>query len=76
LAISLSLASSLTIDMVPLIDEIDAPLDMEVIPKYMTMLMDMLTVLGCEQCFVISHHFDESSEFVHRFDITTQGGEL
>ena len=70
LAISLSLASSLTVDMVPLIDEIDAPLDMEVIPKYMTMLMDMLTVLGCDQCFVISHHFDESSEFVHRFDIT------
>ena len=70
LAISLSLASSLTVDMVPLVDEIDAPLDMEVIPKYMTMLMDMLTVLGCDQCFVISHHFDESSEFVHRFDIT------
>lgn len=69
LALSLSLASSLTKGMIPLLDEIDSPLDIDMIPRCMDMLLEMLIMLKCEQCFVISHHFDNNSKFVYKFEI-------
>ena len=70
-ALSLALASSLTNDMVPLIDEIDAPLDVDKIASYADMLSKMMVTLNCEQCFVISHHMNSGfNQNIETVDIT------
>lgn len=72
LAISLSLASSLTIDMVPLIDECDAFIDEAMKGSFVLMLQEMMTTLGVEQMFLISHnaHAGQYDHIVHVLDIT------
>lgn len=55
LALSLSLASSLTPYNVPLIDEMDAALDAEMRDSFLMMLQEIMSVLKMEQMFIISH---------------------
>ena len=55
LALSLSLASSLTTYNVPLIDEMDAALDSEMRDSFLMMLQEIMSVLKMEQMFIISH---------------------
>lgn len=55
LALSLSLASSLTLYNVPLIDEMDAALDAEMRDSFLMMLQEIMSVLKMEQMFIISH---------------------
>jgi DNA repair exonuclease SbcCD ATPase subunit len=55
LALSLSLASSLTSYNVPLIDEMDAALDAEMRDSFLMMLQEIMSVLKMEQMFIISH---------------------
>lgn len=55
LALSLSLASSLTSYNVPLIDEMDAALDAEMRDSFLMMLQEIMSVLKMEQMFLISH---------------------
>jgi DNA repair exonuclease SbcCD ATPase subunit len=55
LALSLSLASSLTAYNVPLIDEMDAALDAEMRDSFLMMLQEIMSVLKMEQMFIISH---------------------
>ena len=74
LAISLSLASSLTLDMVPLADEADAFLDEAMKGSFVLMLQDMMTTLGVEQMFLISHNAQSGQyeHIVHVLDITEE----
>lgn len=74
LAISLSLASSLTIDMVPLIDECDAFIDEAMKGSFVLMLQEMMTTLGVEQMFLISHnaHAGQYDHIVYILDITEE----
>ena len=55
LALSLSLASSLTPYNIPLIDEMDAALDAEMRDSFLMMLEEIMSVLKMEQMFIISH---------------------
>lgn len=55
LALSLSLASSLTSYNIPLIDEMDAALDAEMRDSFLMMLQEIMSVLKMEQMFIISH---------------------
>ena len=55
LALSLSLASSLTPYNIPLIDEMDAALDAEMRDSFLMMLQEIMSVLKMEQMFIISH---------------------
>jgi DNA repair exonuclease SbcCD ATPase subunit len=55
LALSLSLASSLTEYKIPLIDEIDAYLDAHMRDSFLLMLQEIMVTLGMEQMFLISH---------------------
>jgi len=58
LALSLSLASSLTHYNVFLVDECDGYLDMEQSNLYVMMLQNVMNTMKIEQCFVVSHHIE------------------
>lgn len=64
LALSLSLSASLTTYSVPLVDEIDAYLDMSIRDGFILMLESMMSVLGMEQMFLISHNL-QKGQFGH-----------
>ena len=72
LALSLSLASSLTIDMVGLLDEIDAFTDAQFKDSYILMLSEIMTTLNIEQMFIISHNITpgQYENVVHVLNIT------
>ena len=53
LALSLSLASSMTSYNIPLVDEIDAYLDSSIRDDFILMLSNMMASLGMEQMFLI-----------------------
>jgi chromosome segregation ATPase len=68
----LSLASSLTIDMVGLLDEIDAFTDAQFKDSYILMLSEIMTTLNIEQMFIISHNITpgQYENVVHVLNIT------
>ena len=72
LALSLSLASSLTPYHVYLIDEIDAYIDAGMRDVFVLMLQEMMATLKSEQTFLISHSIqpEQYSHIVHTIDIT------
>lgn len=72
LAISLSLASTLTHYQVYLVDEIDAYIDSAMRDVFVMMLQEMMTTLKSEQMFLISHSIlpDQYSHIVHTIDIS------
>jgi DNA repair exonuclease SbcCD ATPase subunit len=72
LALSLSLSSSMTSYSVPLVDEIDAYLDMSIRDSFILMLESMMSVLGMEQMFLISHNLqkDQFNHIVYTVDIS------
>lgn len=72
LALSLSLASSLTNFNIPLVDEIDAYLDISIRDDFILMLEAMMTKLGMEQMFLISHNLQKGqyAHIVHTIDIS------
>lgn len=61
LALSLSLASSLTQYNVPLVDEIDAYLDGFMRDSFLMMLQEIMLTLKMEQMFLISHNIQPES---------------
>ena len=71
LALSLSLASSLTNFNIPLVDEIDAYLDLSIRDDFILMLESMMNKLGMEQMFLISHNLQKGqyAHIVHTVDI-------
>ena len=64
LALSLSLASSLTSYSIPLCDELDAYLDSSIRDDFILMLEAMMSTLHMEQMFLISHNL-QSGQFAH-----------
>jgi hypothetical protein len=72
LALSLSMASSLTHDMVPLVDEVDAYVDTHMKDSFISMLQEIMTTLNIEQLFLISHNMapGQYDHTVHILDIT------
>ena len=72
LALSLSLASSLTSYNVPLVDEIDAYLDASIRDDFILMLSAMMQTLGIEQMFLISHNLQKGQfdHIVHTIDLS------
>ena len=72
LALSLSLASSMTSYNIPLIDEIDAYLDSSIRDDFILMLSNMMASLGMEQMFIISHNLqkDQLEHIVSTVDIS------
>ena len=72
LALSLSLASSLTHFNIPLVDEIDAYLDISIRDGFILMLESMMNKLGMEQMFLISHNLQKGqyAHIVHTIDIS------
>lgn len=80
LALSLSLASSLTRYKVPLIDEIDAYLDTHIRDGFVLMLQEIMSTLKMEQLFLISHNIQpgQYGHIVHTIDLAKEiirGGE-
>jgi ABC-type microcin C transport system duplicated ATPase subunit YejF len=82
LALSLSLASALTTFNIPLVDEIDAYLDISIRDDFILMLEAMMSKLGMEQMFLISHNLQKGqfSHIVKTIDISeiinnSKGGE-
>ena len=59
LALSLSIASSLTQYKIPLCDELDAYLDATIRDDFIVMLESMMSMLGMEQMFLISHNLQK-----------------
>lgn len=72
LALSLSLASSLTPYHIYLIDEIDAYIDAGMRDVFVLMLQEMMSTLKSEQSFLISHSIqpNQYEHIVHTIDIT------
>ena len=72
LALSLSLAASLTHYSVPLIDEIDAYLDIAIRDGFILMLDSMMNAMGMQQMFLISHNLQKGQfeHIVHTVDIS------
>ena len=72
LALSLSLASSLTVDMVGLLDETDSAIDQAFKDSYVLMLSEIMTTLNMEQMFIISHNITpgQYENIVHVLNIT------
>lgn len=72
LALSLSLSASLTSFNIPLVDEIDAYLDMSFRDDFILMLESMMSKLGMEQMFLISHNLQKGQfeHIVHTIDIS------
>ena len=60
LAMSLSLASSMIPDFVPLVDELDAYLDTFMHEGFLLMLQEIMSTLRLDQMFLISHSIDPS----------------
>ena len=60
LAMSLSLASSMIPDFVPLVDELDAYLDTFMHEGFLLMLQEIMSTLRLEQMFLISHSIDQT----------------
>ena len=78
LALSLSLASSLTPYNIPLIDEMDAALDAEMRDSFLMMLQEIMSVLKMEQMFIISHSTQPGTydHTVHVINITEELSKL
>ena len=78
LALSLSLAASMSPYNVYLIDELDAYLDQSAKDGFVVMLQEMMVKLNCEQIFVISHSVgaDQYPHVVHTIDISKRIEEL
>lgn len=78
LALSLSLASSMTEYNCYLIDEIDAYLDQAAKDGFVSMLQEMMVTLNAEQIFIISHSVgaDQYPHIVHTIDISKRIEEL
>jgi ABC-type molybdenum transport system ATPase subunit/photorepair protein PhrA len=74
LALSLSLASSLTQYNIPLIDEMDAALDTEMRDSFLMMLQEIMAVLKMEQMFIISHSTQPGTydDMVHVVNISEE----
>lgn len=72
LAVSLSLGSLLTPYNIPLIDEIDGPLDKDKKDGFILMLQEIMAVLRIEQLFLISHTTEVGSyeHLIHYIDLT------
>jgi chromosome segregation ATPase len=72
LALSLSLASSLTPYKIPLCDELDAYLDSSIRDGFILMLESMMEMLGMKQMFLISHNLQKGQfeHIVHTIDIS------
>lgn len=72
LALSMSLASSLTNDMVGLSDEVDAFLDTQFKDSFILMMNEIMTTLNIEQMFIISHNMTpgQYENIVHVLNIT------
>lgn len=72
LALSLSLASSLTVDMVGLLDETDSAIDQAFKDSYVLMLSEIMTTLNMEQMFIISHNITpgQYENIVHVLNVT------
>jgi DNA repair exonuclease SbcCD ATPase subunit len=72
LALSLSLASTLTKYNVFLLDECDGYLDISMRDAYITMLQDIMSTLKMEQMFIISHSImpNQYEHIVHTIDIS------
>lgn len=72
LALSLSLASSLTSYKIPLCDELDAYLDSSIRDVFILMLESMMEMLGMKQMFLISHNLQKGQfeHIVHTIDIS------
>lgn len=72
LALSLSLASSMTQYNIPLVDEIDAYLDSSIRDDFILMLSNMMASLGMEQMFLISHNLqkDQLNHIVSTVDMS------
>ena len=72
LALSLSLSASLSQFNIPLVDEIDAYLDMSIRDDFILMLESMMSKLGMEQMFLISHNLQKGqfSHIVHTIDLS------
>ena len=72
LALSMSLASSLTNDMVGLCDEVDAFLDTQFKDSFILMMNEIMTTLNIEQMFIISHNMTpgQYENIVHVLNIT------
>ena len=72
LALSLSLASTMTHYSVPLVDEIDAYLDMAIRDGFILMLESMMSAMGMQQMFLISHNLQKGQfeHIVHTVDIS------
>lgn len=75
LALSLALASSLTVDMVGLIDEVDAFVDGQFKDSYILMLNEIMTTLNIEQMFMISHNITpgQYENIVHVVNVVEEG---
>lgn len=67
LALSLSIASSLSTYNIPLIDEIDAYLDNDMRSGFIMMIQEIMSTLKMEQLFIISHNMlpDQYEHIVH-----------
>ena len=78
LAVSLSLASSVTPYNCYLIDEIDAYLDQAAKSKFVMMIQEMMVRLNSEQIFIISHSVcaEQYPEYVQTIDISKRIEEL
>lgn len=74
LALSLSLASSLTPYSVPLVDEIDAALDSDMRDSFLLMLQEIMSTLKMEQMFLISHNIQagQYEHLVHVINISDE----
>lgn len=74
LALSLSLASSLTPYNVPLVDEIDAYLDSYMRDNFLLMLQEIMATLKMEQMFLISHsiHPEQYEHIVYPINLSEE----
>jgi chromosome segregation ATPase len=74
LALSLSLASSLTPYNVNLVDELDAYLDTSMRDGFILMLQEVMSTLKMEQLFIISHNISpgQYEHIVHTIDISKE----
>lgn len=74
LALSLSLASSLTSYNIPLVDELDAYIDEHMKDLFVLMLQEIMATLKMEQMFLISHniHPGQYDHIVHVLDLSKE----
>lgn len=72
LALSLSLASSLTEYNIPLVDEIDAYIDAHMRESFLMMLQEIMSTLKMEQLFLISHSIspDQYEPIIHEVNLS------